>query len=222
MNTVDAGQKFGDAQLAGCSRLHLTLWRLNCTASVTDGCLEPGEVHSFAALHLEGTSITGADLAKLSQLQQLSYVNLSGTQVTQAAVAPLASMKNLRHLYLFNTPAQLSGEAKTMNRREFCAITGRATLAHSWAPIWTQAQNRRSFPLNTTASDRQRSMDLQCGFELGAIAQGKAFGGTHGGIATDRAGLLYVSTQSETGVLVYDRDGKLLRRLPTSIPKSIP
>ena len=46
----------------------------------------------------------------------------------------------------------------------------------------------------------------------------KAFGGTHGGIATDKAGLLYVSTQSTTGVLVYDRDGKLLKTIATEYP----
>ena len=42
--------------------------------------------------------------------------------------------------------------------------------------------------------------------QWGELPAGKAFGGTHGGIATDQAGLLYVSTQSATGVLVYDRD----------------
>ena len=53
----------------------------------------------------------------------------------------------------------------------------------------------------------------------GQLPQGTAFGGTHGGIATDKAGLLYVSTQSETGVLVYDRDGKLLRTIAHEYPE---
>jgi hypothetical protein len=43
--------------------------------------------------------------------------------------------------------------------------------------------------------------------------------GTHGGIATDKAGHLYVSTQSTTGVLVYDRDGKLLRTIANEYPE---
>ena len=38
---------------------------------------------------------------------------------------------------------------------------------------------------------------------------GTVFGGTHGGIATDKAGHVYVSTQSETGILVYSPDGAL-------------
>ncbi len=39
--------------------------------------------------------------------------------------------------------------------------------------------------------------------DWGHLPAGTAFGGTHGGIATDKAGRVYISTQSETGVLVY-------------------
>jgi len=53
----------------------------------------------------------------------------------------------------------------------------------------------------------------------GALPHGEIFGGTHGGIATDKAGLLYVSTQSTTGILVYDRDGKLLRTIAHEYPE---
>jgi hypothetical protein len=53
----------------------------------------------------------------------------------------------------------------------------------------------------------------------GSLPEGKMFGGTHGGIATDKAGLLYVSTQSSTGVLVYDRNGKLLKTIANQYPE---
>ncbi|HEV2273694.1 MAG TPA: hypothetical protein VGR96_05980 [Acidobacteriaceae bacterium] len=53
----------------------------------------------------------------------------------------------------------------------------------------------------------------------GELPAGTMFGGTHGGIATDKAGLLYVSTQSATGVLVYDRQGKLLRTIANEYPE---
>jgi hypothetical protein len=53
----------------------------------------------------------------------------------------------------------------------------------------------------------------------GQLPEGKLFGGTHGAIATDKAGLLYVSTQSSTGVLVYDGDGRLLRSIATEYPE---
>jgi hypothetical protein len=108
LNTVDAGQKFGDAQLAGFVRFapYIVEAELGRT-SVTDSCFATlGKFSHLRALHLEGTSVTGAGLTTLTQLPQLSYLNLSGTQVTQAAIAPLTSMKNLRHLYLYNTPAQ--------------------------------------------------------------------------------------------------------------------
>jgi hypothetical protein len=108
LNTVDAGAKFGDAQLASLAPFapYIVEAELGRT-SVTDRCFDTlGKFSHLRALHLEGTAIAGAGLAKLAQLPQLTYVNLSGTQVTQAAIAPLNSMKNLHHLYLYNTPAQ--------------------------------------------------------------------------------------------------------------------
>lgn len=108
LNTVDAGTKFGDAQLAGLEKFapYIVEVELGRT-SVTDACFATlAKFSQLRAIHLEGTAVTGAGLATLTKLQQLRYLNLSGTQVTQAAVAPLSSMKNLRHLYLYNTPAQ--------------------------------------------------------------------------------------------------------------------
>jgi hypothetical protein len=53
----------------------------------------------------------------------------------------------------------------------------------------------------------------------GELPQGKSFGGTHGAIGTDKAGNIYVTTQSETGVLVYSPDGKLLRTIASQYPE---
>jgi uncharacterized membrane protein len=108
LNTVDAGTKFGDVQLAGLEKFapYIVEVELGRT-SVTDACFATlSKFSQLRAIHLEGTAVTGAGLAELTKLSQLRYLNLSGTQVTQAAVAPLSSMKNLRHLYLYNTPAQ--------------------------------------------------------------------------------------------------------------------
>lgn len=106
LNTVDAGAKFGDAQLASLEPFapYIVEAELGRT-SVTDA--SPGTLAKFShlrAIHLEGTAITGNGLAQLAQLKQLRYLNLSGTQVTAAAVAPLTSFKG--HLYLYNTPAR--------------------------------------------------------------------------------------------------------------------
>jgi hypothetical protein len=53
----------------------------------------------------------------------------------------------------------------------------------------------------------------------GHLPAGKEFGGTHGGIATDKAGHVYISTQSETGVLVYNPDGSLLKSIASEYPE---
>jgi uncharacterized membrane protein len=108
LNTVDAGAKFGDAQLATFAPFapYIVEVELGRT-SVTDACFATlAQFTHLRGIHLEGTAVTGAGLAKLTQLPQLGYLNLSGTGVTQAAVAPLSTMKSLRHLYLYNTPAQ--------------------------------------------------------------------------------------------------------------------
>jgi len=55
--------------------------------------------------------------------------------------------------------------------------------------------------------------------DWGLLPEGKAFGGTHGGIATDNAGLVYVSTQSATGILVYSQEGVLLKTIAQDYPE---
>jgi hypothetical protein len=53
----------------------------------------------------------------------------------------------------------------------------------------------------------------------GQLPEGKHFGGTHGAISSDRAGNLFVSTQSETGVLVYEPSGRLLKTIANQYPE---
>src|SRR6201995_2351926 len=107
-----------------------------------------------------------------------------------------------------------------MNRREFCAITGVAALGSCLGP-----------GLYAHTRSEERSLDspqLQTGngewtyrvvSNWGQLPAGKTFGGTHGGDAPHQTGLLYVSTQSVTGVLVYDRDGKLLKTIADEYPE---
>jgi uncharacterized membrane protein len=108
LNTVDAGAKFGDAQLVSLTPFapYIVEAELGRT-SVTDACLPTlAQFKHLRAIHLEGTALTGAGLTELTHLPQLRYLNLSQTRVTEAAVTPLTSMKGLRHLYLYDTPAQ--------------------------------------------------------------------------------------------------------------------
>jgi hypothetical protein len=53
----------------------------------------------------------------------------------------------------------------------------------------------------------------------GDLPKGKQFGGTHGAISSDKAGNLYVSTQSETGVLVYEAAGRLVKTVANQYPE---
>jgi hypothetical protein len=51
------------------------------------------------------------------------------------------------------------------------------------------------------------------------LPAGTTFGGTHGAVAADKAGRVYVSTQSATGVLVYSPDGALLKTIAGEYPE---
>jgi uncharacterized membrane protein len=113
LRTNSAASKFDDAQLAHFQRFapFIVEAELGRTA-LTDACFDTlSKFSNLRALHLEGTGITGRDLAKLSPLSQLTYMNLSGTQVTSDALAPLKGMPTLRHLYLFDTPAEPASRA---------------------------------------------------------------------------------------------------------------
>lgn len=53
----------------------------------------------------------------------------------------------------------------------------------------------------------------------GHLPAGIQFGGTHGGITSDAAGLIYISTQSATGILVYRPDGSFVRSIAHQYPE---
>ncbi|HEY1679181.1 MAG TPA: hypothetical protein VGG04_15800 [Candidatus Sulfotelmatobacter sp.] len=53
----------------------------------------------------------------------------------------------------------------------------------------------------------------------GKLPAGTTFGGTHGAVAQDKAGNIYVSTQSDTGVLVYSPEGRLVQKIATAYPE---
>lgn len=100
------------------------------------------------------------------------------------------------------------------NRRTFMAGTGATALA-ALATGRVEAQTAPAaggVTGNGTWTYRVVS-------DWGKLPAGKAFGGTHGGIATDKAGNVYVSTQSETGILVYSPQGALIKTIATQYPE---
>ena len=53
----------------------------------------------------------------------------------------------------------------------------------------------------------------------GALPADTTFGGTHGAVAQDNAGNIYISTQSATGILVYTPQGRLVRTIAHEYPE---
>src|ERR1700679_2202568 len=106
------------------------------------------------------------------------------------------------------------------NRRSFLAAAGATALktlvepATSTAQAPCQAQPREFLTGNGEWTYRVVS-------EWGHLPAGTEFGGTHGGIATDNAGRVYISTQSATGVLVYSPEGTLLKQILSNNPEGL-
>lgn len=108
-----------------------------------------------------------------------------------------------------------------INRRRLFQLTGMAVAGL----VGTEASVAHS----TTSSEDERDMTrLQTGNgewsyrivpDWGKLPEGKTFGGTHGAIATDQAGLVYVSTQSATGIIVYQPDGRVLKTIAGTYPE---
>ena len=108
---------------------------------------------------------------------------------------------------------------EAFNRRKFCAATGLSALATLASP---QATAEASIA-ESAASQRIQTGNGEWTYEVvqgwGQLPAGTVFGGTHGAIATDHAGHVYVSTQSETGILVYTPDGVLKKTIASQYPE---
>jgi hypothetical protein len=110
--------------------------------------------------------------------------------------------------------------AEGLDRREFFTAAGAVALtalAGSPAPAHASAD-----ACNTAESAMQTGngeWTYRIAPEWGHLPAGTAFGGTHGGIATDKAGRVYVSTQSRTGVLVYGADGAFIKTIANEYPE---
>lgn len=109
---------------------------------------------------------------------------------------------------------------KNFNRRHFFAAAGATALA---------AVALRRADADTTGEDGKRmKAEMLTGNggwtyriveEWGKLPQGTQFGGTHGAVAQDKAGRIYVSTQSETGVLVYSPVGAFVTTIAGHFPE---
>jgi hypothetical protein len=106
------------------------------------------------------------------------------------------------------------------SRRTFLAAAGAAAIV-SALPMTSHAgemhddgQTRAQVP---RTGNGEWTYDVMTGW--GALPSGTTFGGTHGAVAQDKAGNIYVSTQSATGILVYTGDGKLVKTIAGAFPE---
>ena len=93
------------------------------------------------------------------------------------------------------------------NRRAFMCV---ATIAAGAPAVSAVASTKASTHTMPTVLTGNGEWTYEVVPRWGSLPPGTTFGGTHGAIAQDRAGNIYVSTQSTTGVLVYAPDGKLI------------
>ena len=108
-----------------------------------------------------------------------------------------------------------------IDRRRFCAVTGIAALATLTVPRAEAAISAHGENMTTTRSQTgngEWTYEVASGW--GQLPAGLTFGGTHGAIATDHAGHVYVSTQSETGILVYTPEGVFKEKIAGRISRS--
>jgi hypothetical protein len=107
-----------------------------------------------------------------------------------------------------------------VDRRTFCSVAGAAALTALAAPpagAEAAMDEGGSAQPELTTGNGEWTYKVSAGW--GRLPAGTVFGGTHGGIATDKAAHVYVSTQSATGILVYSPDGSLIKTIANQYPE---
>ncbi|UWZ83690.1 NHL repeat-containing protein [Occallatibacter riparius] len=104
------------------------------------------------------------------------------------------------------------------SRRAFLAAIGATTIATaSPANSQAKASDMHAPPQLLVTGNGEWTYEVVS--DWGALPAGISFGGTHGAIAHDNAGNIYVSTQSATGILVYSPEGRLLKTIAGAYPE---
>jgi len=107
-----------------------------------------------------------------------------------------------------------------MNRRTFgSAVAASAFVVVAGGTRSARAESREEDSCISQYRTGNGEWTYDVVHSWGQLPVGKQFGGTHGAINSDKAGNVYVSTQSETGILVYDSDGHLLKTIANQYPE---
>ena len=104
-----------------------------------------------------------------------------------------------------------------LSRRAFLASASAAALVSATPRSYGEDSDSQSSTGPFVTGNGEWLYEVVPGW--GALPSGTNFGGTHGAIAQDNAGNIYVSTQSETGVLVYSPEGRLLKTIAGAFPE---
>ena len=102
------------------------------------------------------------------------------------------------------------------NRRDFMGVAAMTAVAPA-VPAFASTETSASTLPTVVTGNGEWTYEVVRGWAT--LPSGTSFGGTHGAIAQDKAGNIYVSTQSTTGVLVYAPDGKLVRTIANAYPE---
>ena len=114
----------------------------------------------------------------------------------------------------------MSNDHDPLSRRSFLASAGASVLTAAIPASAHSSEKESDMPTPSqilVTGNGEWTYKVASGW--GALPRDISFGGTHGAVAQDRAGRIYVSTQSETGILVYNPDGHLLNRIAGSYPE---
>ena len=108
----------------------------------------------------------------------------------------------------------------TLNRRAFtsaAAVSALAAFAGGALPMRAEGREESGGASQYRTGNGEWTYDVVP--HWGQLPEGQQFGGTHGAINSDKAGNLYVSTQSETGVVVYAPNGQFLKTIAHEYPE---
>jgi hypothetical protein len=109
-------------------------------------------------------------------------------------------------------------DRKQTSRRSFLGAAG-ATAFATVIPAQSQAKASDMHTPSQLLVTGNGEWTYQVVQGWGGLPAGTAFGGTHGAVAQDKAGNIYVSTQSATGILVYSPEGRLLKTIAGAYPE---
>jgi len=118
-----------------------------------------------------------------------------------------------------NKYSKVAGDENVSRRKFFAgaAATGMVSLAGPGVAFGTAREDGNGMQKEILTGNGEWTYRVVGGW--GAPPAGTAFGGTHGGVAQDDAGQIYVSTKSDTGVLIYSPEGKFVKSIAKDYPE---